>query len=83
MKKIIAVTKNTLQLENKKALTKEGYIIIECDDPTKIRVINSEQNMDTNDWFMAALYACTTKTPTTKAEYFVNTFPEKLKMFIK
>lgn len=76
---IICVPKQTLSAQQKAAITKKGYIVIECDDPEKIRVINAEQNMDTSDWFMAALYATTTGIPVSKSEHFVAELYKRLK----
>lgn len=54
---IIVTPTGTLTQKQKTALEKKGLLVVECDDPDKVRVINAEQHMDTSDWFMAALFA--------------------------
>lgn len=76
---IVAVPKGVLTAQSKSALTKKGYIVIECDDPDKIRVINPEQHMDTSDWFMSALFALKESSATSRQERFVNNLYERLK----
>lgn len=78
---ILAVPKNAITPKQKELLTKKGYVVIECDNPESIRVINPEQSMDTSDWFMAALKACTCRESivSTNADKFVNELYSRLK----
>lgn len=75
---IISVPKNTLTADQKRALTKKGHIVIECDDPEKVKVINTEVSIDTNEFFMSALYAMKRNNPTSASEYFVNELYSRL-----
>lgn len=76
---IVAVPKNTLTPQQKSAMTKRGMIVIECDDPDKIRVISPETSFEANDHVMSALYALTTTNPTYRTEMFVNELYRRLK----
>lgn len=73
---IICLPKNTLSKQQKAAITKRGHIVIECDEPEKVRVISPEY--DVNEFFMAALSACTTSVPSGRAEIFVNELYRRL-----
>lgn len=75
---ILAVPKNILSNSKKAEIKKKGYVIIECDDPDKIRIINTEVVIDTNDYFIAALYGLTTSIPVNKTEHFVNNLYKRL-----
>lgn len=76
---IIVVPRETLTPQQKGAITKKGLIIIECDDPDKVRILNPETTMDNSDWFMSALKSLTTSTPISRAEHFVNNLHARLK----
>lgn len=76
---IITAPKGLLSSIKKEELKKAGYVLIECSDPSVIRVVTTEISVDTNDLFMASLFACTTNTPTNKAENFVNELYRRLK----
>jgi hypothetical protein len=76
---IIVVPKGTLSVQQKGAITKKGAMVIECDDPDKVRVINPETSIDNSDWFMASLYALTCNTPTSKSDHFINQLYKRLK----
>lgn len=76
---IIVVPNNTLTDSQKDKLAEKNYVVLECDDPDKIRVINPESLFEVNDFFMAALNALTVGTATSKTEYFVNNLYKRLK----
>lgn len=76
---IISVPKKVLTPGQKTQLVKKGYVVIECDEPEKIRVLNPETNIDTNDYLMAALYALKESCPVYKQQYFVNELFKRLK----
>ena len=76
---VIAVPKNTLSAANKAALSKKGYVVIECEEPEKIRVINPEVSFETSDWFMAALESISKNSPSTYQEHFVTNLCKRLK----
>ncbi len=77
--KVLAMPKGMLSAAQKKAATDKGLFIIECEDPDKIRIIDTETMIDVNDLFMAALHGLTVNTPTSKAENFVNNLYKRLK----
>lgn len=67
---IVAIPPKTLSNAQKAALAKKGYVVIEIDDPEKIRVISAEAPVQTNDYFMAGLKAlATTAYDSPKAEF--------------
>ena len=76
---IVSVPKNTLTDEQKLKLDEKGYVVIECDEPEKIRILNPEKTFDANDFFMAALEAIQKVSPTTYQEHFVNNLFKRLK----
>jgi len=57
---IIAVPPKTLTADQKSKLTKKGYVVIEIDDPDKVRIIVAEQPIATNDLLMSALHLVST-----------------------
>lgn len=75
---IVAVPKKVLTVQQKNLLTKKGYVVIECDDPEKIRIINPENNMDTSDWFLSALAALRSSIPVGKSEVFIDNLYQRL-----
>ncbi len=75
---IVAVPKQILSVKQKNLLTKKGYVVIECDEPEKIRIINPEVTIDTNAFMMAALKGCTVNMAVGKTEIFVNELYERL-----
>lgn len=77
---ILCVPPKTLSAQQKGALSKRGIVIIETDNPEKIRLINPEvENIDSSDWFMAALHALQAVTPMSKQELFCNNLYKRLK----
>lgn len=76
---IICVPPKSLTSAQKSTLTKKGCIIIETNEPEKIRVISAETTVDTNDFFMSALFALTSRTPVNEQEQFVNELYSRLK----
>lgn len=75
---IICIPPKTLSLPQKNKLEKKGVIIIECENPEKVKVINPEVTIDTNDYFLAALHALTSSHPVSKQEHFVNELYKRL-----
>ena len=75
---IVATPKNILSAKQKELLTKKGYVVIECDDPSKIRVITPETVMDANDLFLSALKGLRSNCPTSKQEIFVEELYNRL-----
>lgn len=76
---ILVVPKNTITPAQKGLITKKGFILIECDEPEKVRIITPEVNVDANDYFMSTLKALTCGNPTYKQEHFVNELYKRLK----
>lgn len=76
---IICTPKDTLSEKQKEAVAAKGLILIECDDPEKIRVINIETAYDANDFFMAALFGLTVMSPVNARDQFVNNLYKRLK----
>lgn len=54
---IVVVPPQSLSPENKDKLVEKGYVIIETDDPERVRVINPETVIATSDTMMAMLHA--------------------------
>lgn len=75
---IVAIPKGTLNAKQKELLTKKGFVVIECDDPEKIRVINPESTVGVNDMVLSALKALTASHPTSRQEHFVNELYKQL-----
>lgn len=76
---ILCIPPNTLSSQQKSALSKKGNIIIETNEPDKIRVINPETSVETNDLFMAALFSLKSSTPINQQEKFINELYRRLK----
>lgn len=68
---IIAVPPKTLNADQKGKLAKKGYVVIEIDDPEKVKVINIESPIATNDMMMAMLHA------------LANTISEESRTFVR
>lgn len=75
---IIIVPKNSLSREMKSKINKNGHLIIECDDPDKVRVISPEVSIVSNEFFMAALGALVSDHPTNRHEKFINNLYTRL-----
>lgn len=54
---ILAVPPQTLTEDQRTLLIEKGYVIIETDDPSKVRVIDPESAAPMNEYFMSALEA--------------------------
>ena len=65
MKQIIVVTPNSISTEGKNLLLKEGIILIEHEDPTKVRVINNIDGFEGDDIFNCLVDAISGTTNTT------------------
>lgn len=57
MSNIIVVPPNILTAQQKKTISAKGYLLIETDDPDKVRVISPTSSVEANDLTMAALHA--------------------------
>lgn len=77
---IITMPPGTVSPEEKKAITKRGLIVIETDEPEKVKLIDFpvHNSFKADAYFMSALKALTTSTPTSKQEHFINTLYERL-----
>lgn len=75
---IVVTQKGTLTPKNRELLNEKGYIVIECDNPDKVKIINPEMRLETNDLLMSALHAMRSSNPTCKQEYFVNDLYNRL-----
>lgn len=76
---ILVIPPNLLTKSEKIGIKKKGYIIIETEEPEKIKVLNPETIIEPNDWLMAALRALNVANPLDKCERFVNELYERLK----
>lgn len=77
---IIAVPPKTLSAKDKERLTKKGYVVIEIDDPDKVRVINTELPIEAHDYYMAALHAMATHNDDFINRSFVKELYRRLKI---
>lgn len=75
---VIVVPKGALTRQQKKELKLANYIIIDCIEPEKIKIINPEQPIETNDLMLSALSALKSDHPTSKQEKFVNELYNRL-----
>ena len=76
---ILCVPPNSLTSSQKGTLTKKGYIVIETDNPDKVRVIAPEKVVATDDYYMAALHSLCVKCPVNQQQEFVNELYKRLK----
>lgn len=56
MKQIIVIEPDQISAKDKEKLTKNGYIVIEAKDPSKIVFLSEVEHVDTNTFLMSALY---------------------------
>jgi len=75
---ILVTPVKALNISQKTKLERAGYIVIESDEPDKIKIVPRETNFETTDLLMAALFGLTTKTPVGRQEHFVNNLYERL-----
>lgn len=75
---ILVVPPKTISSQQKASFTKKGIIVIESDNPDKVRLLNPEVNIDTNDFFMAALKALEIDYLDTTAKTFVRELYKRL-----
>lgn len=80
---ILCVPPKTLNATQKKAMEKKGLVIIETNNPDKVKIVNTETPIEVNDYFLSALFAMTLKYPSTKADHFVNNLYERLSKKLK
>lgn len=76
---IIAVPPKTLNADQKCKLTKKGYVVIEIEDPDKVRIVVAEQPIATNDLLMATLHALAGSSSDTNARRFTDELYKRLK----
>lgn len=76
---LIVVPKKLLTAPQLKKLESKGHVVIECDEPEKVKYINIETPIETNDFFMSALFAMTCVNAITRQEHFVNSLYNRLK----
>lgn len=79
MIQILATPKGTIQPHVKAQLTKKGVILIETDEPEKVRLINAEVQTPNDDFFLAALKGLAESISDIPAKTFVKELYERLK----
>lgn len=75
---IVAAPPNTITAKQKELLNKKGYVVIECEDPDKIRVIIPQVPVEANDYYMAALYALKQNDSSSANAYFIKELYRRL-----
>ena len=75
---ILVTQKGVLTAPQKTKLSKDGYTVIECNDPDKVRILAPESTIDANALLLAALKGLYANTPVGKTEIFVNSLYDRL-----
>lgn len=79
MKKILCLPKGILKNRKEKdKIEAAGFIIIECDDPEKVKIITETERLSASDLSMAALGGLIKADSTFGNREFVNTLFQKL-----
>lgn len=79
MKQIIIVQPKSISAIDKQKLSKSGTIVIEHQDPDKVRVITPMEGAEVNDMCLSALEALAIHSCDTPSKNFVRMFVEKMK----
>ncbi len=75
---IIVLPKNAITATKRKQIEKKGIVVIECDEPDKVKIISPEYVADRSDLFLSALTALDTTFPASKSEIFVHELKARL-----
>lgn len=57
MKQILIVEPKQISSKDKAKLAKAEILVIEADNPDKVRMLNIDENIDANSYLMSALHA--------------------------
>ncbi len=69
---ILPVKPNTLSKQDKAALKKVGIVVVECDEPSELRLMTTTMEMSANDMLFAAISAIAKHGNMTPSYTFVN-----------
>lgn len=79
MKQIIVTKKDTISPTDKETLKENGIILIECENPNEVRVINQIEGFEADDFVGALIHTVRNSMTSSVRDEFAKNFLDRTK----